>query len=123
MDSANVASHSRATAVLTTLALVLLPPVLLLSLRKLMVAYRERTEVDAMRSVRWATIALALTSLVALGELGSIALERSRDLPHARALWEGLCAAKNLCAPPLGVSGALVYLSRMMLTATRRTPG
>jgi hypothetical protein len=105
--------------VLNTIAVFLLSPILLLSLRHMTVAFRERSELATQRSVRWATIALGVTALIALGELGLVFLDRSRELPAERALWEGLRAAKNLCAPPLGVSGALLYLSRMLRNAVR----
>jgi hypothetical protein len=105
--------------VLNTLALLLLSPVLLLSLRKLIVAFRERTELSSHSAVRWATIALGLSLCVALAELAFVYVDRAHSEPTSRALWDGLRAAKNLCAPPIGVSGALLYLSRMFRTAAR----
>jgi hypothetical protein len=109
----------RARPVLNTIAVCLLSAVLVLSLRRLVVAFRDRGELDAQSAVRWATIALVLTVGVALAELSIVYVERARSEPAGSALYEGLRAAKNLCAPPLGVSGALLYLSRMLRSAAR----
>jgi hypothetical protein len=105
--------------VLNTLALLLLSPVMLLSLRKLIVSFHERSDPAAQSAVRWATIALGLSLCVALAELAFVYVERVQSEPRTHALWEGLRAAKNLCAPPIGVSGAMLYLARLFRTAAR----
>ncbi len=104
---------------LNTLAVCLLSPVLLLSLRKLMVAFRDRTELAAQSAVRWATIALGLSVCVAFAEGGLVYVERLHVMSRQGALWEGLRAAKNLCAPPIGVSLAMLYLGRLFRSAAR----
>ncbi|HEX5661665.1 MAG TPA: hypothetical protein VFX59_30955 [Polyangiales bacterium] len=104
---------------LNTLAVLLLSPVLVISLRRLGLAFKERSELATQAAVRWATIALGLSLCVALAELAFVYVDRAHTLSGPRALWEGLRAAKNLCAPPLGVSGAMLYLSRLFRTAAR----
>ncbi|MET0286249.1 MAG: hypothetical protein ABW352_17350 [Polyangiales bacterium] len=104
---------------LNTLAVCLLSPVLLLAMRRYVTAFRERGEEHARYAVRWATIALGLSLCVALAELLFVYADHAQAESHARALWEGLRAAKNLCAPPIAVSVALLYLSRLARTAAR----
>lgn len=91
-------------------------------MRALMTAFRVRRESEAVRSVRWATISLGMTSAVALCALLLVLLEQ-HDAPMASALRAGARAAMNLCGPPGGVSAALLYLSADLLRGIRRAQG
>lgn len=102
---------------LSTVAVYLLSPVLVLSLHKLSVAFRARGEAEAQRAVRWATIALGLSLCVALAEGAMVYARRPDEQPGMDGLWAGLRAAKDLCAPPIGVSAAMLYLARTLRTA------
>jgi hypothetical protein len=104
---------------LNTVAVCLLSPVLLLAMRRYVVAFRERGEEHARYAVRWATIALGLSLCVALAELTFVCVDHAQVESNASALWAGLRAAKNLCAPPISVSIALLYLSRLLRTSAR----
>jgi hypothetical protein len=108
--------------VLNLAAIVSLSPVLLLSMRALMIAFRVRSELEAVRSVRWASVSLGMTSAVALCAMLLVLLDQ-HDAPTASALRTGARAALNSCGPPGAVSAALLYLSADLLRGIRRAQG